>query len=83
MLGRKLKVKVLDGGVPAYAPDETAEWYVNPIYITHTSPDSFERIADELEEWSEDNRVNGDSEIFDRAADFSERIRKLAAKDER
>ena len=49
--------------------------------VTHVRPDSWERIADELEEWREDNRVNGNSEIFDRAADFSERIRKLAEKE--
>lgn len=51
---------------------------VRPDVLTHERPDSFERIADELEEWSEDNRVNGDSEVFDRAAEFSERIRRLA-----
>lgn len=62
-------------------PDETVEWYINPTDLTHNCPDSFERIADELEEWREDNRVNGDSEIFDRAADFADRIRKLAKKE--
>lgn len=46
--------------------------------VTHARPDSFERIADELEEWSEDNRVNGSGEVFDRARGFSDRIRKLA-----
>lgn len=50
--------------------------------LTHTRPDSFERIADELEEWSEDNRINGDGEVFDRARQFSERIRKLAKKED-
>lgn len=49
--------------------------------VTHVRPDSFERIADELEEWREDNRVNGDDEVFDRAGIFADRIRKLAAKE--
>ena len=49
--------------------------------VTHARPDSFERIADELEEWSEDNRINGYGEVFDRARQFSERIRKLAKKE--
>ncbi len=49
--------------------------------VTHVRPDSFERIADELEEWSEDNRINGDGEVFDRARQFSERIRKLAKRE--
>lgn len=51
--------------------------------LTHERPDSWERVANELEEWSEDNRVNGDHEVFNRARDFSERVRKLAAKGER
>lgn len=53
-----------------------------PEHFTHTRPDSWERIADELEEWSEDNRVNGDHEVFDRARDFSERVRKMAKKED-
>ena len=54
---------------------------LKPGYITHTCHDSWERIADELEEWSEDNRVNGNGEVFDRARGFSDRIRKLAEKE--
>lgn len=53
-----------------------------PSSVFHTRPDSWKRIADELEDWSEDNRVNGDSEIFDRAADFADRIRRLAEKED-
>lgn len=49
-----------------------------PEDLTYTNPDSWERIADELEEWSEDNRVNGDGEVFKRARQLSDRIRKLA-----
>ena len=54
---------------------------IEPRNFTHTYPDSWERIADELEDWSEDNRVNGDSEVFDRASIFADRIRKLAERE--
>jgi hypothetical protein len=53
-----------------------------PNYLTHERPDSWKRIADELEEWSEDNRVNGDGEVFERARQFSDRIRKLAERED-
>lgn len=49
--------------------------------LTHKEPepdDSLERIVEELEEWSEDNRINGNREVFDRAGDLADRIRKLA-----
>lgn len=55
-------------------------FYVDGLYLT--PPDSWERIAEELEEWSEDNRVNGNREVFDRAADLADRIRRLAAKED-
>jgi hypothetical protein len=58
-----------------------ASCIVRPDVLTHERPDSWERIAQELEEWSEDNRVNGDGEVFSRAAEFSERIRRLAEKE--
>ncbi len=53
-----------------------------PDWFTHERPDSWERIADELEEWSEDNRVNGNGEVFDRALQFSDRIRRLAERED-
>ncbi len=59
----------------------TNRGYLTDAKVTHTCHDRLERIADELEDWSEDNRVNGDSEIFDRAADFADRIRRLEAKE--
>lgn len=62
--------------------DKDASCIVRPDVLTHERPDSWERIADELEEWSEDNRINGDSEVFDRAAEFSERIRRLASRED-
>lgn len=58
------------------------DFSLTPWYVTHERPDSLERIAAELEEWSEDNRVNGNGEVFDRARDFSERVRKLAKKED-
>lgn len=53
-----------------------------PSLTTHERPDSLERIADELEEWSENNRINGDREVFDRAGNLADRIRKLAERGE-
>lgn len=52
-----------------------------PEDLTHTNPDSWERIANELEEWSEDNRVNGSGEVFYRARQLSDRIRRLAKRE--
>ena len=57
------------------------DFSLTPGYVTHERPDSWERIADELDEWREDNRVNGDSEVFDRAGIFADRIRTLAEKE--
>lgn len=53
----------------------------NTIFDTDFQPDSWERIADELEEWKEDNRVNGNGEVFFRAGDLADRIRRLAEKE--
>lgn len=51
-----------------------------PFELTHERPDSFERIADELQEWSETVNVADNLEIFDGVAEFADRIRKLAKK---
>ena len=56
--------------------------YVGPEDLTRNRPDSFERIADELEKLSESNRINGNGEVFYRAGDLAERIRKLAKEGE-
>lgn len=53
----------------------------HPSGISHTRPDSLERIADELEELSESNRINGSGEVFYRAGDLAARIRRLADKE--
>lgn len=61
---------------------DKSEWrHYKPDRLTHELPDSLERIADELEEWSEDNRVNGDGEVFSRAGEIAERIRRLAERE--
>ncbi|MGO5267414.1 hypothetical protein ACTQ1D_01870 [Parafannyhessea umbonata] len=55
--------------------------YRKPSCVSHTRPDSLERIADELEEWSESNRGNGSGEVFYRAGDLADRIRKLVKRE--
>ena len=60
-------------------------FFYEPGNLSHKGPepvDSLECIADELEEWSEDNRINGNREVFDRAGDLADRIRKLAEKED-
>lgn len=49
---------------------------LTPEHFTHTRPDSFERIADELEAWCDDEDVYGD--VCEKPRDLVERIRKLA-----
>ena len=61
-------------------PDETVEWYVNPADLTHTAPDSWERIANELEAWCDSVDVDGDA--CDKPRDLADRIRKLAARED-
>ena len=53
-----------------------------PSAITHTAPDSWESIAQGLEDWAEDNRFNSDGDTFDLALDFADRVRKLAKKED-
>ena len=48
-----------------------------PSYLTHERHDSFERIADDIEDFCVDYDIKGDHEAFDRAMDFAYRIRKL------
>lgn len=73
------ELRIVDSRWAVYVDGCTCRIYA--LDVTHACPDSLERIAQDMEDWSEDNRVNGDSEVFDRAADFAERIRKLAAKE--
>lgn len=52
-----------------------------PSGISHTVPDSWERIADELDAWCD--RVDVDGDACGKPRDLSERIRKLAKKEDR
>lgn len=49
-----------------------------PSGISHTSPDSWEHLANELEAWCDDADVDGYA--CEKPRDIVERIRKLAAK---
>ena len=48
--------------------------------VTHTRPDSFKRIADELDEWCDSSDVDGDACVKPRT--LADRIRKLAKEGE-
>lgn len=52
---------------------------IEPTLFTHTAPDSWESIADELVEWC--NSVDVDGDACDTPRDLAERIRKLAEKE--
>lgn len=62
---------------------------VNPKYLSrnNTEPlesepaDIWERIASDMEDFAVDNEIHGDHEVFDRAMDFADRIRKQADKE--
>lgn len=49
--------------------------------FTHTAPDSWESIAQGLEDWAEDNGFKGDDDVSSFALDFAARIRNLAARE--
>lgn len=53
--------------------------YRTPSSLTHERPDSFERIADELDAWCD--RVDVDGDACEKPRDIVERIRKLAEKE--
>lgn len=50
--------------------------HTSPSDFTHTHPDSWERIANELEAWCDSVDVDGDA--CDMPRDLADRIRKLA-----
>ena len=52
-----------------------------PTDLTHSKPDSWERIADDLEKWLDEPSADWDD--FKKARDLVDRIRKLAKEDER
>ena len=58
--------------------------YSNPADFIHGRPDSWERIADEIERYANDSRSEDeiDGMTASTLVDFAERIRKLAKKDD-
>ena len=79
--GRTAKVTRIGIGIyedGIYALVSGYNFSVSPEYVSHTRPDSWERIANELEELSESNRINGSGEVFYRAGELAARIRRLA-----
>lgn len=72
-------LRIEDSGWAIYVDGGT--FRVDALDVTHERPDSWERIADELEELSESNRINGSGEVFFRAGDLAARIRRLADKE--
>lgn len=58
----------------------TNHGFGEPHIFTHSSPDSWERIADELDAWCD--RVDVDGDACDRPRDLADRIRKLAKEGE-
>ena len=54
---------------------------VRPDVLTHERPDSWARIAQELEDTSEHFRMT-DQDSFSALLDFAERIRKLAERED-
>ncbi len=59
------------------------DWYTTPGAITHERPDSWERIADELEGLSVDSMVSDTNLLSSCALDLAKRIRRLAAKEDK
>ena len=59
----------------------TSSGYLTDAAVTHTRHDSWERIAQELEDTSEHFRAT-DEETFSALLDFADRIRRLADKEE-
>lgn len=60
--------------------DTTFGCITAPRLFVHDSPDSFERIADELEAWCDNADVDGDA--CGKPRDLADRIRKLAKEGE-
>lgn len=82
--GRKAKVARIGIGMDKYSiytivyGDDVS---LTPGYVTHERPDSWERIADELEAWCDRTDVDGDACDVPRA--IVGRIRRLAEREGR
>ena len=61
----------------------TSRGYLTDAEVTHTRPDSWKRIADELEGLSVDSMVSDTNLLSSCALDLADRIRKLAKKEDR
>lgn len=73
---------IVDSTKVALIADRVSYFRANPSRLSHERPDSGERIASDMEDFAVDNEINGGHEVFDRAMDFVDRIRKLAEKEE-
>lgn len=63
------------------AKDDSGKWRdLLPKQLTHERPDSWERIADELEEWC--NSVDVDGDACGEPRELARRIRRLASREE-
>lgn len=64
-------------GMTVHATDGSSKWRdLMPGRLAHTAPDSWERIADDLEAWCDG--ADGDGDACEKPRDLAERIRKLA-----
>ena len=67
-------------GMTVHAIDGSSKWRdLMPGRLAHTAPDSWVRIAEELDEWCD--RVDVDGDACDKPRNLAERIRKLAEKE--
>ena len=69
------------GAAKVNAFREGCDAHVGPTYFTHTRPDSFECIADELDEQAGSLTKDGYTWQEDAIHDLAERIRKLAKRE--
>lgn len=64
-----------------HVTSDAGEWHCfKPEWLTHERPDSWECIAQELEDMSENFRET-DGESFSELIDFADRIRRLAERE--
>jgi hypothetical protein len=71
--------KWVEGHV-VHAMGDSGQWRdLMPEWLTHERPDSFERIADELEAWCDRADVDGDA--CEEPRELARRIRKLAERE--
>lgn len=71
-----------DGFMTVHAVDGSSKWRdLAPGNLTHTYPDSWERIADELDEWRFEHMRDLKTDSFNDLHLFAERIRRLASRE--